>query len=151
MLWGKSRKPSAVWLFFFNFLLVASLRFSLVYLCVQFVYTATTLDFLVRWISRLMALWSKGVYILSLDFFCEKNPKPWPVVFFRQLANEDRSFSITIMDPRRLKIIVVVNERAKVLDICTTLMGLPHLASDGSPLFAEPMFLFGWALCNTST
>ena len=34
---------------------------------------------------------------------------------------------------------------------CTTLMGLPDLASDGSPLFAEPMFLFGWALCNTST
>ena len=30
-------------------------------------------------------------------------------------------------------------------------MGLPDLASDGSPLFAEPMFLFGWALCNTST
>ena len=30
-------------------------------------------------------------------------------------------------------------------------MGLPDLASDVSPLFAEPMFLFGWALCNTST
>ena len=51
----------------------------------------------------------------------------------------------------RLKIIAAVNEGAKVLDICTTLMGLPDLASDGSPLFAEPMFLFGWALCNTST
>ena len=25
------------------------------------------------------------------------------------------------------------------------------LASDGSPLFAEPIFLFGWALCITST
>ena len=45
----------------------------------------------------------------------------------------------------------MVNEGAKVLDICTTLMGLPDLASDGSPLFAEPMFLFGCALCNTST
>ena len=43
------------------------------------------------------------------------------------------------------------NEGAKVLDICTTLMGLPDLASDVSPLFAEPTFLFGWALCNTST
>ena len=53
------------------------------------------------------------------------------------------SVSITIMDPIRLKIIAVVNEDAKVLDICTTLMGLPDLASDGSPLFAEPMFLFG--------
>ena len=27
--------------------------------------------------------------------------------------------------------------------VCTTLMDLPDLASDGSPLFAEPMFLFG--------
>ena len=54
-------------------------------------------------------------------------------------------------DPIRLKIIAVVNEGAKVLDTCTTLMGLPDLASDGSPLFAEPMFLFGCALCNTST
>ena len=61
------------------------------------------------------------------------------------------SFSIAIMDPIRLKIIAVVNEDAKVLDMCTTLMGLPDLASDGSPLFAEPMFLFGWALCNTPT
>ena len=51
----------------------------------------------------------------------------------------------------RLKIIAVVNEGAKVLDTCTTLMGLPDLASDCSPLFAEPMFLFGCALCNTST
>ena len=30
-------------------------------------------------------------------------------------------------------------------------MGLPDIASYGSPLFAEPMFLFGCALCNTST
>ena len=45
----------------------------------------------------------------------------------------------------------MVNEGAKVLEICTTLMGLPDLATDVSPLFAEPMFLFGWALCNTST
>ena len=30
-------------------------------------------------------------------------------------------------------------------------MGLLDLASDGSPLSVEPMFLFGWALCNTST
>ena len=34
--------------------------------------------------------------------------------------------------------------------ICTTLTGLSDLASDGSPLFAEPTFLFGWVLCNTS-
>ena len=40
---------------------------------------------------------------------------------------------------------------AKVQEICTTLMGLPDLASAGSPLFAEPMFLFEGALCNTST
>ena len=69
--------------FFFNLLLVASLRvqFSLVYLCVQFVFSAAALHFLVRWISRLIALWSKGVYIPSLHFFCENNPEPWPVFF----------------------------------------------------------------------
>ena len=65
--------------FFFYLLLVASLRFSLVYLCMQFVFSATALHFLVRWISRLIALWSKGVYIPSLHFFCENNPEPWPV------------------------------------------------------------------------
>ena len=54
------------------------------------------------------------------------------------------SFSITIMESYiRLKVIEVVNEGTKVLDICTTLMGLPDLASDGSLLFAEPLFLFG--------
>ena len=51
----------------------------------------------------------------------------------------------------RLKIIAVVNEGPKVMDTCTTLMGLLDLASYGSPFFAEPMFLFGCALCNTST
>ena len=55
-----------------NNLLVASLRsqFSLVYLCVQFVFSAAALHdhFLVRWISRLIALWYKGVYIPSLHF-----------------------------------------------------------------------------------
>ena len=51
----------------------------------------------------------------------------------------------------------MVNEGAKVLHIqymtvqaCSTLMGLPDLASYGLPFFAEPMFLFGWALYNTS-
>ena len=86
-------KRSMIVLFFFNLLLVASLRsqFSLVYLCVQFVFSATALHFLVRWISRLIALWSKGVYIPSLHFFCENNPEPWPV-FFRQLAHGDLFF-----------------------------------------------------------
>ena len=37
----------------------------------------------------------------------------------------------------RLKIIAVVNEGAKVLHICTTLIGLPDLASDGLPLFSS--------------
>ena len=53
------------------------------------------------------------------------------------------SFSKRSWDPIRLKIIAVVNEGAKVEDICTKLMGLSDVASDGSPLFAEPMFLFG--------
>ena len=57
-------------------------------------------------------------------------------------------FSKRSLNPIRLTIIAVVNEGAKVLEICTTLMDLPDLASDGSPLFAEPiyiidMFLFG--------
>ena len=49
-------RPSVIVIFYL--LLVASLRFSLVYLCVQFVFSAAVLHFLVRWISRLMALWS---------------------------------------------------------------------------------------------
>ena len=61
--------------------------------------------------------------------------------FFRPLADEDLFFYRS-WDPIRLKIIAVVNEGPKVLDICTTLTGLPDLASDGSPLFAVPMFLF---------
>ena len=83
----------AVWLFFFYLLLVVSLRFSLLYmyLCVQFVFSAAALHFLIRWISRLVALQCKGVYIPSLYFFCENNPKPWPV-FFRPLASEDLFF-----------------------------------------------------------
>ena len=80
---------------FFNLLLVASLRsqFSLVYLCVQFVFSEAALHFLVRWISRLIALWSKGVYILSLHFFSENNHEPWPG-FSRPLANEDLSWML---------------------------------------------------------
>ena len=72
-------------------LLVASLRFSLVYLCVQFAFSAAALHFLVRWISRLIALWSKGVCIPSLHFFCEIKTEPW-LVYFRPLANEDLFF-----------------------------------------------------------
>ena len=72
--------------------------------------------------------------------------------FFLVLWQMKTSFSQRSWDPIRLKIIAVVNEGWKVLDISTrTLVGLPDLASDGSPLFAEPMFLFGWTLCNTST
>ena len=72
--------------------------------------------------------------------------------FFLVLWQMKTSFSQRSWDPIRLKIIAVVNEGSKVLDMSTrTLVGLPDLASDGSPLFAEPMFLFGWTLCNTST
>ena len=41
--------------------------------------------------------------------------------------------------------------RPKSTGTCTTLMGLPDLASYGSPFFAEPLSVFGCALCNTST
>ena len=144
-----------MWLFFFvNLFLVASLRvqFSLVYLCVQFVFSATALHFLVRWISRLIALWSKGIYIPSLHFFCESNPEPWPV-FSRPLANEDLFFS-TIMGSCTSENNCSGQWRLEstLINISTRkLVGLLDFASDGSPLFAEPMFLFGWTLCNTST
>ena len=86
------QKTNAVWLFFFYLLLVGTLRFSLVYLCVSFVFSAAALHFLVRWI-RLIALWSKGIYIPSLHFFCE-NWQPWTSTsfFFRPLPNEDLFF-----------------------------------------------------------
>ena len=60
---------------FFYLLLVASLRFSLVYLCIQF--ACDSPHFLVWWISRLIALWSKGVYIPSLHFLW-----PWTLTSF---------------------------------------------------------------------
>ena len=54
LLLGKYSKPGAVWLFFFfNFLFVASLRCSLVYLCVQVLFSVAVLHLLVKWISSL--------------------------------------------------------------------------------------------------
>ena len=64
-------------------------------LCIRFVFPATALHFLVRWISRLIALSSKGVYIPSLHFFCENNPEPWPAFFVNWQTKT--SFSIMIM------------------------------------------------------
>ena len=74
------------------YLLVASLRFSLMYPCVQFVLSAAALPLLVRWIRRSIALWPEDVYISSLPFFCENCPEHWPV--FRSSENKDL-FSIT--------------------------------------------------------
>ena len=80
----------------------------------------------------------EGDSIPSLYFFWEKNPEPWPV-FVRPLANEGLFFynDHGILYVWKY-ITAVVTEGAKVVDICTTI--LPHLASDGSPLFAQPMF-----------
>ena len=144
-------KTNAVWLFFFYLLLVARLRFSLVYLCIRFVFPATALHFLVRWISRLIALWSKGVYIPSLHFFCENNPEPRPFFFVNWQMKT--SFSITIMGSYTSENNFNGQWRHESTGpmICTTLMCFPDLASDGSPLFSEPMFLLVWALCNAST
>ena len=132
-------------------LIIIAQSLSLVYLCVQFVFTAAPLHFLVRWISRLIAPWSKGVYIPPCISFVRTTLNLDQ--FFLVLWQMKTSFSQRSWDPIRLKIIAVVNEGSKVLDISTrTLVGLPDLASDGSPLFAEPtVFLFGWTLCNTST
>ena len=54
------------------------------FLCVQFLFSAAAIHFLVRWISRLIALWSQGFNIPSLDFFS------WEELdqFLRSLANE---------------------------------------------------------------
>ena len=79
-------KRSVIVLFnYIFFLYVARIRFSLVYLCVQFVFSEAALHFLVRRISTLIAIRSKGVYITSLYLFSEINPEPWPVCF-RPLA-----------------------------------------------------------------
>ena len=56
LLLGKYSKPGAVWsffFFFFNFLFVASLRCSLVYLCVQVLFSVAVLHLVVKWISSL--------------------------------------------------------------------------------------------------
>ena len=124
------QKTNAVWLLFYYLLLVARLRFSLVYLRVSFVFSAAALHFLVRW-KRLIALWSKGIYIPFLHFFPENNPEPRPV-FFRPLVNEDLFFYNKSWHPKHLKIIAEVNEGAKVLDICTTLISLPDLPDCGT-------------------
>ena len=59
---------------FLNLLPVASLRLSSVYMCVQFVFSAAALHFLVRWISRLIAMWSKGDSLLAFLLW----EQPWP-------------------------------------------------------------------------
>ena len=88
-------KRSVIFLFFFYLLLVASLRFSLVYLCVHFVFSTAALHFLVRWISRLIALWSKGARIPSLHLFVRKtlNLDQFFLVHWQMKT----SFSIMIM------------------------------------------------------
>ena len=121
------------------------------YLC-QFVFSASALHFLVRWISRLIALWSKGVYIPSLHFFCENNPEPWPV-FFSSIGKWSlkTSFSITIMGSYTSENNCSGQWRRKSTGHMYSINGLPDLASYGSPLFPEPLSVFGCALCNTST
>ena len=52
-----------------------------IFYILQFEFSVTALHFLIRWMSRLIALWSKGIYIPSFHFFCENNPEPWPVFF----------------------------------------------------------------------
>ena len=69
---------------------------------------------LVRWISRLMGLCSKGIYIPSFHSICGSNPEPWPVCF-RPLPNKDLFFYNDHGILWHLKIIAVVNEGAKVL------------------------------------
>ena len=136
---------------FLDLLLVASLRsqFSLVYLCVQFVFSATALHFLVRWISRLIALWSKGVYIPSLHFFSENNHEPWPV-FSRPLANEDLFF-LTIMRSYTSENNCSGQWRCQSTGRMYKINRLAWLSFLWLNSFCGTMFLFGCAFCNTST
>ena len=60
-------------------LLVASLRFSLMYPCVQFVVFFGSPTVIGKIIMRLIALWPKDVYISSFHFVFENCPEPSPV------------------------------------------------------------------------
>ena len=91
VLLGKYRKLSAVWLFFFN-LLVASLRFSLVYLCVQFVFSAAVLHFLVRWIKVVKSLFGLNAFIDPPCTSFVRTILKLDHIFFRSLANEGLFF-----------------------------------------------------------
>ena len=61
------------------------------------------------------------------------------------------SFSISIMGSYTSENNCSCQWRRESTGHMYDISGLAWLASDGSPLFAVPMFLFGWALCNTST
>ena len=119
------------------------------YLCVQFVFSAAALHFLVRWISRLIALRSKGVYIPSLHFFSENNPEPWPV-FSRPLANEDLFFS-TIMGSYASENNCSGQWRLESTWQKYNINRLAWLSFWWLTSFAEPMCLVRWTLRNTST
>ena len=60
------------------------------------------------------------------------------------------SFSITIMGSCTSKNNCSGQWRRESASHMYDINGLPDLASDCSPLFVEPMFLFGWALCKNS-
>ena len=102
---------------------VARLRFSLVYLCVQFVSSAAALHFLVKWISSFIAPSSQGVYIPCLNsFFVRTTPNP------DHSANEDLFFyNVHGILSLCLKIIAVVNEGEKVTTRHTSWQLLAHL------------------------
>ena len=118
-------------------LLAASLRSSWVYLCVQFAFCAAVFHFLVGWIKVVKSLFGLKAFI-----------DPPCTSFVRTILNLDQiffvhwqikaSFSITIMESYTPESNCSGQWRRKS-------------TSDGSPLFAEPLFPFGWVLCNTST
>ena len=65
---------------FFYLLLVASLRFGLVYVCVQFVFSAAAPHFLVRWISRFYSLCGVRRLYSVLAFLLWE--QPWTLTSF---------------------------------------------------------------------
>ena len=155
--WSKTRRPlflrhaqphfvyyilqyewiNVIVLFLISFF-VARLRFSLVYLCVQFVSSAAALHFLVKWISSFIAPSSQGVYIPCLNsFFVRTTPNP------DHSANEDLFFhNVHGILSLCLKIIAVVNEGEKVTTRHTSWQLLAHL-------FLRSLFLSSEERCAT--
>ena len=145
---GKFRKPSAGWLLFYYLLLIASLRVSLLYLCVWFVFSV----FLGTCTSRLIILLLcdlrvfKFLPCISLVGTALNLDRP---VFFLNWQVKT-SFSITFMGYYTSENNCTGQWRCQITGHRYNIKGSPDLAA-GPPGCASPVFLIGLPLCNTST